>query len=101
MSWDWLKKLIVKIAAEVHKSKIEEFEKRILKMEQEHAVISKTLIDNQNKIEKLEDKLYNANMDSAKAYGTIQTLITLIQTRKSDFNNLPQENKDYDTGDNK
>lgn len=88
MALEWINKIVEKIAAEVHKSKIEEFEKRILEMEQKHAVILKTMIDMQNAMEKLEDRLYNANMESSKANGALQTLIQLY---KPGTNNLPQE----------
>ena len=39
MGWEWLNKVVRKVAAEVHKSKIDEFEKRILAMEQKQEVI--------------------------------------------------------------
>ena len=70
-----VKKAFIKIAAEVHKTKIEEFEKRILEIEQKQAVILKTIQDNEKKLGKLDDRLYQANMESAAAVGAINTLI--------------------------
>lgn len=98
MAWDWLNKIVRKVAAEVHKSKIDEFEKRILEIEQKQAVILKTIQDNQTKLDKLDDRLYQANMESASAVGAIKTLIqTGIQNNKlltqGDNNNEQSNNK--------
>lgn len=75
MAWDWLNKIVRKVASEVHKSKIEDFEKRILEIERKQEVILKTMTDNQNKLDKLDDRLYDANLKSAAAVGAINTLI--------------------------
>lgn len=83
MAWDWINKIVRKVAEEVHKSKIDEFEKRMLKIEQKQAVILKSIQDNQSKLDKLDERLYQANMNSASAVGAINTLInTGIQNNK-------------------
>ena len=87
--WAWLNKIVVKIAAEVHKSKIDDFENRILEMERKQEVILKTIQDNQDQLLKLDDRLYKANVESAKATGAIATLIQLI-----DIKNLKEEKSD-------
>lgn len=83
MAWDFLNKIVRKVAAEVHKTKIDEFEKRILEIEQKQAVILKTIQDNQNKLDKLDDRLYQANMESAAAVGAIKTIIQSGQQRNN------------------
>ena len=90
MAWSWLDKIVSKIASEVHKSKIDEFEKRILAMEQKQAVILKTIEDNQKFLEKLDDRIYKANLESASAVGAIKTLIqngTSTNSLNQDRNN--------------
>lgn len=77
MAWKFLNDLIRKMAAEVHKSKIDEFEKRILAIEQKQEVILRTIDDNKNQLIKLDDRMYKANLDSSKAIGTIETLMKL------------------------
>ncbi|MFM2334274.1 MAG: hypothetical protein RIS91_277 [Bacteroidota bacterium] len=77
MGWAWLKKIIIKFAAEVHKSKIAEFEKRILEIEKNQTLILKTIQDNQAMIDKIEDRVYKANLESASAVGAIKTLIQM------------------------
>jgi hypothetical protein len=88
MNWDWLNKIVRKVAAEVHKTKIDEFEKRIQEMEQKQEVILKTIIDNQNKLDKLDDRLYQANMESAAAVGAIKTI---IQTNSNNIINSREQ----------
>ena len=75
MAWDWFKSIIKKAAAEVHKTKINEFETRLLEIERKQDVILKSMQDNQNKLEKLDDRIYNANMDSSAAVGAIRAMI--------------------------
>jgi hypothetical protein len=72
---DWLKKLIYRIASEVHRSKIDEFEKRIQDMERKHEVMLKSILDNEKKMEKLEDRQYDANLQASQAIGAINVLI--------------------------
>lgn len=64
-----------KVASEVHKSKIEEFEKRIAEMESKHEVILKTLKDHDDLMNKMEDRMYESNMKSSQAIGAIKTAI--------------------------
>jgi len=98
MAWQWLNKIIRRIAAEVHKSKIEEFEKRILAVEQMHEVILKTIKDSEAKLDKLDNRIYDAILDSAKVIGTIETLKEL-GIRKQEL--LTKENKQSEQANNK
>ena len=52
MAFEWLNKIVIKIASEVHKNKIEDFEKRILVIEQEEKVILKTLRSEERRVGK-------------------------------------------------
>lgn len=70
-----------KIASEVHKSKIEQLENRILEMERKHAVIMKSIEDNCTSLDKMEQKVEKATFESAKASGTIETLKQLVLTK--------------------
>jgi hypothetical protein len=74
MAFDWLNKIVIKIASEVHKNKIEDFEKRILVIEQEEKVILKTLNDIEAKLDKLDDRIYDNNLKTATALGFVQSL---------------------------
>ncbi|CAA0250882.1 hypothetical protein TFA04_80005 [Tenacibaculum maritimum] len=65
----------MKIASEVHKSRIETLENRILEMEKDKKVTDSKLNDCLNNLSKLEDRLYNANLDSSKAVGAINALL--------------------------
>lgn len=92
MAFEWLNKIVIKIASEVHKNKIEDFEKRILVIEQEQKVILKTLKDIESKLEKLDDRIYDNNLKTATALGFVQSLkSTAIDNPKllnqSDINN--------------
>ena len=69
MNLSWLNKIVIRIASEVHKNKIEDFEKRILLIEQEQKVILKTLKDIEKKLEKLDDRIYDNNLKTAAAIG--------------------------------
>lgn len=71
------KKIVARIAEEVHKSKIEELEKRILLMEQDHKLNSKTISDNEQEIKDLKEKLYYATIMAEKMEATITTVLTL------------------------
>ena len=51
----------------------------------------KTIADNQAKLEKLEERLYKATVDSAVAYGAINTL---LQIQSGKHNILPPQNKE-------
>jgi len=73
MSFEWINKIVIKIASEVHKNKIEDFEKRILVIEQEQKVILKTLKDIESKLDKLDDRVYNNNLKTATALGYLQS----------------------------
>ncbi len=72
---NWLEKIILKIASEVHKSKIDELEKRIHEMEKKHEVFNKTISDNERKIEKLEEKMYQSDMVRCKFEGALSVLM--------------------------
>lgn len=76
MALSWLNKIVIKIASEVHKNKIEDFEKRILVIEQEQKVILKTLKDIESKLEKLDNRIYDNNIKTASALGFVQSLIS-------------------------
>lgn len=76
MAWSWLNKIVIKIAAEVHKTKIDEFEKRLLEIEQKQQVILKSIEDNQKNISKLDNRVYKANLESASAVGAIKAVIS-------------------------
>ncbi|WP_338376497.1 hypothetical protein [uncultured Flavobacterium sp.] len=76
MGWGWLNKIVVKIAAEVHKTKIDEFEKRLLEIEQKQQVILKSIENNQKAINKLDNRIYKANIESATAVGAINAVIS-------------------------
>lgn len=73
----WYTKIIGKVVEEVHRSKIEELNKRIDELVSDHKVMNKTISDNERKIQKLEDKLYNAVLTSAKMEATITTVLRL------------------------
>lgn len=74
---NWLNKIISKVAEEVHKSKIEEFNNKVTELVSEHKVMTKTITDNEIKIQKLEDKVFNAIVSSSKMEATIKTVILL------------------------
>ena len=76
MALSWLNKIVIKIVSEVHKNKIEDFEKRILVIEQEQKVILKTLKDIESKLEKLDNRIYDNNIKTASALGFVQSLIS-------------------------
>ncbi len=78
----WLNKVILKIASEVHKSKIDELEKRIIGMEKKHEVFIKTISDNEKKIEKLEDRVYQSDLIISKFDGALNVLIEKAKTRQ-------------------
>ena len=72
MAFEWLNKIVIKIASEVHKNKIKDFEDRILVIEQKEKVILKTLIDIEAKLEKLDNRIYDNNIYTANALGGVQ-----------------------------
>ncbi|MBE7635123.1 hypothetical protein F7642_12390 [Tenacibaculum finnmarkense genomovar ulcerans] len=74
---NWLNKIISKVAEEVHKSKIEEFNNKVANLVSEHKVMTKTINDNEKKILKLEDKVFNAIVSSSKMEATITTVLLL------------------------
>ena len=74
---DWLKKVMSKVAEEVHKSKIKEFDNKVSELISEHKVMTKTISDNERKIQLLEEKVFNAIVSSSKMEATIQTVLIL------------------------
>lgn len=82
MAFEWLNKIVIKIASEVHKNKIEDFEKRILVIEQEEKVILKTLKDIEEKLNKLDDRIYDNNLKTATALGFVKSFQTAIDNPK-------------------
>ena len=72
---NWLSKIINRIAIEVHKDKLNELEARIIEMEKNQQLILKSISDNEKRIEKIDDRVYNANIESASAIGAIKTFI--------------------------
>lgn len=72
-----LNKLIRKVAEEVHKSKIDELEKRIVEMEKDHKVNLKVISDNETRINKLESKLWETSLEAAKIESTVKTILYL------------------------
>ena len=74
---NWLKKIISKVAEEVHKSKIEAFSEKITELVSEHKVMTKTIKDNERKIQELENKVFNAIVSSSKMEATITTILHL------------------------
>jgi hypothetical protein len=71
----FLNKIVMKIASEVHKSRIETLENRILEMEKDKKVTESKLNDCLETVSKLDDRLYAANLDSSKAVGAINALL--------------------------
>ncbi len=98
MAWAWLNGIVKKVAAEVHKTKISEFESRLLEIERKQEVILKCLQDNQNTLDKLDNRLYQANMDSAAAVGAINAM---IQTGRPNQNLISQDNRNDNSTDKK
>lgn len=90
----WLKKIVKRIAEEVHKSKIEELEKRIIEMEKDHKVIMKTITDNEIKIKELDEKVFKSTIVSAKMEATIKTILYLNE--KEGRNLLPIKDNEND-----
>lgn len=84
---EWLKKIVRRVAEEVHKSKIEELDKRVLEMEKEHKVMTKTITDSENKIKELENKLYNSVILSTKMEATISTVLMLKERENGQLKN--------------
>ncbi len=74
MAWDWINKIVFRIASEVHKSKIEEFEKRIMEMERKHHLLLKSMTDNERNINKIEERLYNTDMKLSNTVGIVSSL---------------------------
>jgi hypothetical protein len=74
---DWLKKIVSKVAEEVHKSKIEEFNNKVVELVSEHKVMNKTICENERKIQLLEEKVFNAIVSSSKMEATIKTVLFL------------------------
>jgi chaperonin cofactor prefoldin len=72
-----------RVVEEVHKSKIEELNKRIDDLVSDHKVIFKTISDNEKKIEDLEAKLYDAVLTSAKMEATVKTVLRLKESENS------------------
>lgn len=77
MNLNWLKKLISKIAEEVHKSKIADFDKKVADLISEHKVMNKTITDNEHKIQKLEDRVFDTIITASKMEATIKTVLLL------------------------
>ncbi len=75
MEFKWLSKIVAKIASEVHKNKIEDFENRILVIEQDQKVIMKTLTDIEAKLDKLDTRIYDNNIKTATFLGFERLLI--------------------------
>ena len=83
MKFGWLNKIIKKVAEEVHKSKIDELEKRIVDMEKKHEFFLKTISDNERNISKLHDKMYNADLTIAKFDGALSVLVDKAKNKQS------------------
>jgi len=77
-----LKKIISRIAEEVHRSKIEELENRLLEMEKDHKLYHKTILDNEKRIQNLEEKLWDAILNSTKIETALETALKLIRDDK-------------------
>lgn len=88
---EWLKKIVRRVAEEVHKSKIEELDKRVLEMEKEHKVMTKTIADNETKIKDIEAKLYNSVILSTKMEATINTVLMLKDREIKELKNGDNE----------
>ena len=74
---NWLKKIVSRIAEEVHKSKIEDFDKKVAELVSEYKVMNKTITDNEQKIQKLEERVFKAIISSSKMEATIKTVLLL------------------------
>jgi len=74
---NWLNKIVSKISEEVHKSKIAEFDKKVADLASDHKVMNKTITDNEQKIQKLEERVFNTIISSAKMEATIKTVLLL------------------------
>jgi predicted xylose isomerase-like sugar epimerase len=88
---NWLKKIISKVAEEVHKSKIEEFNNKVTELISEHKVMTKTIKDNERKIQDLENKVFNAIISSSKMEATITTVLHL---KEKEIEQLKLKNND-------
>mgnify|MGYP000182766933 CR=1 FL=1 len=75
MEIKWLNKLVMKLAEEAYKSKIEALDKRMIDLEKKHEIIMKSIADSEKKLGKLDDRLYDANIDAAKTVGALQAFI--------------------------
>ena len=91
MKLNWLKKIISKVAEEVHKSKIEAFNEKITELVSEHKVMTKTIKDNERKIQELENKVFNAIVSSSKMEVTITTILHL---KEREIEQLKLKNND-------
>ena len=87
----FINKIILKVASEVHKNRIEKLEHRVLEMEKDKKLVDKQINDCLDNLSKLDDRLYNANLDSAKAVGAINSLLqagklhSLTENKSNDF----------------
>ncbi|MEP2936863.1 MAG: hypothetical protein ABJM06_00615 [Gilvibacter sp.] len=79
----WYTKIIGKVVEEVHRSKIDQLNKRIDELVSDHKVMNKTISDNEHKIEKLEEKLYHSTMTSAKMEATLKTVLLLREAEET------------------
>jgi uncharacterized coiled-coil protein SlyX len=80
---NWFNKIVLKIASEVHKSKIDELEKRIASIEKKHEVFNKSISDNEKVLEKLENRLYQSDMKIAKFEGAFVVILDKAKHKKS------------------
>ena len=77
MKIPWLNKIVRRVAEEVHKSKIDEMDKRMIEMEKDYKAIKLILTQNKDEIKDLQDKLYSSVMTASKMEGAITTMMTL------------------------
>lgn len=91
----WYEKIIFKIASEVHKNKIEDFEKRIVEMEKYHEVFKKTIIDNECSIKDHEKRIYNLDMLSSSHESTIDILKRLAMNKHSNTTIIGGQENDH------
>ncbi len=77
MKVGWLQKIVTRVVTEFLRSEIEEAGKKITQLEKEQATVLHRLDRIEQELNKLSDRMYEADMRASEIKGAMSTLIYL------------------------
>lgn len=83
MKGGWLQKIVTRVVTELLREEIEKLEKKIAQLEKEQATVPHRLDRIEQELNKLSDRMYEADKQAAKIEGLLLAMHLLRESKSS------------------